>query len=128
VRLLLDTQVVLWVAIGSRRLSAAARTLIEDSSNALYFSAASIWEIALKSGRGRVDFAIEASDLRESLLRAGYLEVPVTGDHAVGVGALPALHKDPFDRLLLAQANVEGMILVTGDRQLAKYPGPVRKV
>jgi len=128
VKLLLDTQILLWAAGQPDRLSAAARKLLNNPRNELLFSAASLWEIAIKSSLGRKDFSVEPRLLRRGLLDNGYTELPVTSEHAVGIDALPPVHKDPFDRLLLAQALSEGVILVTGDAQLARYPGPVRKV
>ena len=127
-KLLLDTQILLWAAGQPARLSAAARKLLNDPRNELLFSAASLWEIAIKKTLGRSDFRVEPRLLRRGLLDNGYAELPVTSQHAVSIDGLPPLHKDPFDRLLLAQALSEGVTLVTGDAQLARYPGPVRKV
>jgi PIN domain nuclease of toxin-antitoxin system len=127
-KLLLDTQILLWAAGQPDRLSAAARKLLNNPRNELLFSAASLWEIAIKSSLGRKDFSVEPRLLRRGLLDNGYTELPVTSEHAVGIDALPPVHKDPFDRLLLAQALSEGVTLVTGDALLARYPGPVRKV
>ena len=127
-KLLLDTQLLLWAAGQPKRLSTAARRLLNDPRNELIFSAASLWEIAIKSSLGREDFRIEPRLLRRGLLDNGYVELPITSQHAVGIDGLPALHKDPFDRLLLAQALSEGIVLLTDDAQLARYPGPVRKV
>lgn len=127
-KLLLDTHVLLWIAIDSPRLSPAARRLLTRAGTELTFSAVSVWEVAIKDRRGRDDFQVDAAVLRRALVDQGYTELPVTGAHAVAVSGLPARHKDPFDRLLLAQAVVEGMTLVTADETLASYPGPVRKV
>ena len=126
--LLLDTQVLLWAASRPERLSPAARRLLGQKGNALVFSAASLWEVAIKFQLGRHDFPFEPGGLRRELLEHGYLELAVTGQHAETLAALPALHKDPFDRMLLAQAICEGITLVTADEKLARYPGPVRKV
>lgn len=123
-RLLLDTHLLIWGAGG--KLPLAARRLFADPDNELVFSAASIWEVALKGERN--SFGVDAAELRRALLDNDYAELPVTGDHAAATSALPGLHRDPFDRLLLAQAVVEGMTLVTSDAMLASYPGPVRKV
>jgi PIN domain nuclease of toxin-antitoxin system len=128
VKLLLDTQLLLWAAGEPKRLSAAARKLLNDPRNELSFSAASLWEIAIKSTMGREDFRVEPRLLRRGLLDNAYVELPVTSEHAVGIDGLPPLHKDPFDRLLLAQALSEGITLLTTDAQLAQYPGPVRRV
>ena len=127
-KLLVDTQLLLWAAGHSERVPAAARELLEDERNVVLFSAASLWEIAIKSSLGRESFQVEPRVLRRSLLENGYTELPVTSEHAVGIDLLPRLHKDPFDRLLLAQAMVEGITLLTADSQLAAYAGPVRKV
>jgi PIN domain nuclease of toxin-antitoxin system len=128
VKLLLDTQLLLWAAGQPERLSAAARKLLNDPRNELGFSAASLWEIAIKNSLGREDFRVEPRLLRRGLLDNGYVELPVTSQHAVNIDGLPPLHKDPFDRLLVAQALSEGITLLTADAQLALYPGPVRKV
>ena len=127
-KLLLDTHVLLWAAGQPMRLSAPARKLLNDPRNELLFSAASLWEIAIKNTLGREDFRAEPRLLRRGLLDNGYVELPITSQHAVSVVGLPLLHKDPFDRLLLAQAIVEGITLVTADAQLTRYRGPVRKV
>lgn len=127
-KLLLDTHLLLWAAGEPKRLSATARRLIESPENQLFFSAASIWEVLIKCGLGRADFQVDARLLRRGLQDNGYVELPMTGEHALGVAGLPPLHKDPFDRMLLAQAAVEGMTLLTADASVARYPGPVRKV
>ena len=127
-KLLLDTQVLLWAAGNSRRLTPSARKLLNDPGNELCFSAASLWEITIKNSLGRTDFRVEPRVLRRGLLDNGYTELPVTSQHAVGVDGLPDILRDPFDRLLLAQALSEGITLVTGDALLATYPGPIRKI
>jgi PIN domain nuclease of toxin-antitoxin system len=127
-KLLLDTQLLLWAAGRPKRLSAAARKLLNEPRNELLFSAASLWEVAIKSSLGREDFRVEPHVLRRGLLDNGYVELPVTSQHAVNIDGLPPRHKDPFDRLLLAQALSEGITLLTSDAQLAEYSGPVRKV
>lgn len=127
-KLLLDTQLLLWAAGEPERLSARARKLLEDPRHELLFSAASLWEIAMKRTLGRDDFQVEPRVLRRALLDNGYLELPVTSQHAVHLDALPPLRKDPFDRLLLAQAMVEGIPLLTADAQLVRYGAPVRRV
>jgi len=128
VKFLLDTQILLWAAGEPERLSAAARRQLNNSKNELLFSAASLWEIAIKTSLGRDDFRAEPRLLRRGLLDNGYIELPITSEHAVSIDLLPSLHKDPFDRMLLAQALSEGITLLTADEQLARYPGPVRKV
>ncbi len=127
-RLLLDTHLLLWAAGQPERLSATARKLLNDSDNELLFSAASLWEVAIKAALGREDFRVEPRLLRRGLLDNGYVELPITSLHAVSIDGLPPLHNDPFDRLLLAQAHSEGITLLTSDAKLARYPGPVRKV
>lgn len=127
-KLLLDTHVLLWAAIAPARLGGEARDLLEDPGNDLVFSAASLWEIAIKQGLGRDDFQVDARLLRRGLVDNGYTELPVTGSHALAVADLPAIHRDPFDRLLVAQATLEGMALLTADPVVARYPGPVRRV
>jgi PIN domain nuclease of toxin-antitoxin system len=127
-KLLLDTQLLLWAAGQPERLSAAARKQIRNPKNEILFSAASLWEIAIKNSLGREDFRVEPRLLRRGLLDNAYSELPVTSQHAVNIDGLPPLHKDPFDRLLLAQALTEGITLLTSDAQLARYRGPVRKV
>lgn len=127
-KLLLDTHLLIWAAIGSDRLSAKARKLIEDPINELYFSAASLWEISIKNGLGRADFQVDARVLRRALLDNGYQELPITGAHTVAIESLPPIHKDPFDCILVAQATAEGITLLTSDVLVAKYPGPIRKV
>lgn len=127
-KLLLDTHLLLWAASGSERLPAAALALIEDPQNELLFSAASLWEIAIKRGLERADFQVDARVLRRGLLDNGYLELAITSAHAVSIESLPAIHKDPFDRILVAQATLEGITLLTSDALVAQYPGPVRRV
>lgn len=127
-KLLLDTHLLLWAAGDPDRLSAEARTLIGAPENELLFSAASVWEIAIKRGLDREDFQVNPRLLRRGLLDNGYRELPVGSEHAVAIDSLPPLHKDPFDRLLVAQAMVEGITLLTADAWVAQYPGPVRKV
>ena len=127
-KLLLDTHLLLWAAMQPDRLSPTALELLNHPDNELLFSAASLWEIAIKSGLGRSDFQMEPRVLRRGLLDNGYDELAITSEHAVAVDTLPPIHKDPFDRLLVAQAQVEGITLLTSDPWVAKYPGPVRAV
>jgi PIN domain nuclease of toxin-antitoxin system len=128
VTLLLDTQILLWAVNEPDRLPRVARTLLTNPDNDLLFSPASLWEIAIKNTLGRDDFRVEPRVLRRGLLDNGYAELPITSEHAVNIGSLPRLHKDPFDRILLAQAITEGVTLLTTDVQVARYGGPVRKV
>ena len=127
-KLLLDTHLLLWAAGEPDRLSADARRLIEAPENELFFSAASLWEIAIKRGLGRDDFQVDTRLLRRGLLDNGYSELPIGSEHAVAIEGLPSIHKDPFDRMLVAQSVVEGITLLTADAYVAQYPGPVRKV
>lgn len=124
-KLLLDTHLLLWAAAGTG-LSAGAVELIGDPDNELHFSAASIWEIAIKASLGRPEFALDAGVFRRELLESGYAEMSIGGDHAAAVSGLPDLHRDPFDRILIAQALVEGITLLTADVAVLAYPGPVR--
>lgn len=125
-KLLLDTHLLLWAAGQPNRLPTAARTLLGERNNELLFSAASLWEVAIKSGLGRDDFRVDPHLLRRGLLDNGYTEIAITGEHAVFVNLLPPIHKDPFDRILIAQATIEGVTLMTSDSIVAKYPGPIR--
>jgi PIN domain nuclease of toxin-antitoxin system len=127
-KLLLDTHVLLWAAGQPERLPRAARVLLDDPHNEPMFSSASLWEIAIKSELGRDDFQVDARLLRRGLLDNGYGELPVSSEHAVAIDGLPPIHKDPFDRLLVAQSMVEGIALLTSDPRVAQYPAPVRKV
>lgn len=127
-KLLLDTHILLWAAGMPERLPPVARDLIEDPGNALIFSVASLWETAIKRGLGRDDFQADPRLLRRGLLDNGYAELVITSEHVVSIDSLPRLHRDPFDRLLIAQATVEGITLLTADPRIADYPGPIRKV
>jgi PIN domain nuclease of toxin-antitoxin system len=127
-RLLLDTQVVLWAAGDPAKLSGDARQLLEDPENQLIFSPVSLWEIAMKQTLGRRDLRVDLRMLRRAMLDNGYLELPITGAHAVAMDSLPELHTDPFDRMLIAQAKSEGAALLTADPLVAQYHGPVRLV
>jgi PIN domain nuclease of toxin-antitoxin system len=128
VKLLLDTHLLLWAAGQPDQLSGAARQLLDDPQNELMFSPASLWEVDIKRGLGRDDFRVDPRLLRRGLLDNGYSELPITSEHAVAVDGLPPIHKDPFDRMLVAQAMVEGIALLTADPLVARYPGPVRQV
>ena len=127
-KLLLDTQLLLWAAGQPERLPLPARRMIEDGGNQLMFSAMSIWEVAIKSGLGRGDFRADARLLRRGLLANGYDELAIAGEHIVAIADLPPIHQDPFDRLLVAQSTIEGILLITTDPVVAQYPGPVRNV
>jgi PIN domain nuclease of toxin-antitoxin system len=127
-KLLLDTHLLLWAAGEPQRLSKPARRLIDNPDNELLFSAASLWEVAIKRGLGREDFKVDARLLRRGLLDNGYHELPIISDHVVATESLPLIHKDPFDRILVAQATVEGITLLTMDSLVSQYPGPIRTV
>jgi PIN domain nuclease of toxin-antitoxin system len=128
VNVLLDTHLLLWAAGQPEKLSVVARELLEDQENALLFSAASLWEVAIKAGLGRADFRVDPRLLRRGLLDNGYGEIPVSSAHAVALDNLPSIHKDPFDRILVAQAQVEGIVLVTSDDLVSQYGGSIRQV
>jgi PIN domain nuclease of toxin-antitoxin system len=127
-KLLLDTHLLLWAAGQPDRLSRAARRLLDNPENELLFSAASLWEVAIKRRLDRSDFQVDSRLLRRGLLDNAYNELPIMSAHVVATESLPPLHKDPFDRILVAQATVEGITLLTTDALVAQYPGPVRAV
>ena len=102
--------------------------MIAEPRNQLWFSAASLWEITIKHGLGRPDFRVDPHLLRRGLMENGYTELPITSGHTLATVHLPSIHKDPFDRLLVAQAESEGALLLTSDEVVARYPGPVRRV
>lgn len=132
---LLDTHLLLWAAVAdadiqsNSALSAEARALIENESNELFFSPASVWEVAIKNALGKPDFRVDPHLFRRALLDNGYNELSITSLHAATVANLPDHHKDPFDRMLIAQATVEGIPLFTSDETVATYAAsPVRLV
>ncbi|WLS01947.1 type II toxin-antitoxin system VapC family toxin [Shinella oryzae] len=127
-RLLIDTHLLIRAAEGAERLSPEAFALMADQNNPLIFSAASIWEIAIKQTLKRRDFSADASLVRRGLVESGYEELPISAAHAIAVAGLPGIHADPFDRILIAQARTEGLLLLTADQRLASYPGPIRLV
>ena len=118
---MLDTHLLLWAAARSARLPREARELLQDDSNDVYYSAASIWEIAIKSSLRRKDFRVDLTQLLATLPEMGLVELPVTAAHAAGVTRLPPIHRDPFDRLLIAQSIVEPLTLLTNDALLDRY-------
>jgi PIN domain nuclease of toxin-antitoxin system len=122
-RFLLDTHILIWAAGDIDLLPADVRLLIEDTGNELLFSPASIWETAIKHGLGREDFRTDPFVLRYRLLENGYIELPINSEHAIAIAGLPLLHKDPFDRILIAQAIIEGVPLITVDDMVLRYPG-----
>jgi len=125
VKLLLDTHLLIWAAEGVQRVPARARILMEAPENELYFSVASLWEIAIKAGLNRPDFHVDVRVLRRGLIDNGYEELTICSAHVVAIDMLPPLHKDPFDRLLVAQAAVEGLTLLTNDAVVGRYPGAI---
>jgi PIN domain nuclease of toxin-antitoxin system len=127
-KFLLDTHLLIWAANEPEKLSSKALSLMGNPEHGLFFSAASMWELAIKNGLGRVDFKVDARLLRRGLLDNDYTELPITSAHAVFVESLPAIHKDPLDRILIAQASTEGFTLLTADSTVAKYPGPIELV
>lgn len=127
-KLLIDTNLLLLAAAVPERLRPETRELIEASDTTRIFSAASIWEVAIKRGLGRDDFNVDPHVLRRGLLENGYEELPISGNHAAFVLSLPPIHKDPFDRMLAAQAQVEGITLFTSDKLLGSYPCPIKFV
>jgi len=124
-KFLVDTHLLLWAAQGTQFLPAEAKKLMASAENELFFSVVSLWEIVIKNGLGRENFQVEPRLFRRGLLDNGYIEMAIFSEHIVSIGSLPAIHKDPFDRLLLAQALAEGITLLTADAQLANYPCPV---
>lgn len=130
-RLLLDTHILIWATTTEGydpRMSVEAADLIDDPGNQLHFSPIAVWECAIKTAKGRASFQIDPHVLRRGLLDNGYVEIPITAAHAAATQHLPPIHKDPFDRMLVAQATVEGVTLLTSDATVARYPGPVRRV
>ncbi len=127
-KLLLDTHVLLWAAGAPEKLSKTAQTLIDNPDNQLYFSAASLWEISIKNKLGRADFKVDLAVLRRNLLDNGYEEIAINSAHTIGVDALPNIHKDPFDRMLIAQTGVEGITLMTADNAILEYQVAVVRV
>lgn len=124
---LLDTHVLLWAAADSPRLNPATRDLLAGPGHEIVFSVVNLWEIVIKNSLGRADFSVDLAQLRGRALQAGFRELPVRGQHVLGVAALPALHSDPFDRMLLAQAAAEQMPLLTADKGVLAYGEPARQ-
>ena len=124
-KLLLDTHVLLWAAYEPERLSDKAQGLLSDPSSSLYFSVASLWEVAIKSALGRSDFQVDVAELRAGLVANDYSEVAIESSHVLRVHTLPPIHADPFDRILVAQAMAEGFALLSNDAKLKAYGGPV---
>jgi PIN domain nuclease of toxin-antitoxin system len=125
VKLLLDTHIVLWAAYTPEHLSQKAKQLLSDPASSLYFSVASLWEVAIKSALGRADFNVDVAELRAGLIANDYSEVAIESRHVLRVPTLPPIHADPFDRILVAQAMAEGVVLLSNDAKLKAYGGPV---
>lgn len=125
-KILLDTHILIWLIGASDRLPSTARETIEDVDNELFFSAASLWELSIKQSTGRARLELPPELLHRQLLDSGFHEVPVTATHGLAVCGLEPIHKDPFDRILIAQALSEGMLLLTSDETIARYKGPIR--
>ncbi len=125
---LFDTQILVWALTNPERLSEEVSRLLEVGAPGRHFSAVAIWEIAIKTSLGRPEFRVDPALARATLLKAGFHELPVDGRHAALVRTLPPIHRDPFDRMLVAQAQIERLTLVTADAVLARYPGQIRLV
>ena len=119
--LLLDTHLLLWAAFEPDRLSAKAKLILQSRQTPLAFSLATVWEVAIKTSLGRADFSVDPAVFYKALLDEGFVELPIKASHLARVGALPWVHRDPFDRLLVAQAVVEGLTLLTADATLKRY-------
>jgi PIN domain nuclease of toxin-antitoxin system len=119
---LFDTHVLLWALGEPEHLTPEVRELVDQGAVGRSFSVASVWEIVIKSAQRRVDFNADAASVRNALLDSGFREIDITADHVLALRSLPRLHGDPFDRIMIAQANAEGLTFVTADAMLAKYP------
>jgi PIN domain nuclease of toxin-antitoxin system len=126
-RLLPDTHMLLWLADDSPNLPTSAADLLRSEENEVFFSAASIWEISIKYGLHRPHFVVDPRMLRKGLLKIGFKELPIVSEHVIAVSNLPNIHRDPFDRLLVAQAQVESLMLMTTDKKLAQYGPHVKR-
>jgi len=125
---LVDTHLLVWLSMVSSKLRPQAREILENADNTIHFSAISILEVAIKQQLGKPDFNADAHVLRRALQEFGFQELVVNGAHAAQISGLPLIHRDPFDRLLVAQAIVEGFTLLTIDEEIARYPGPILKI
>jgi len=126
--MLLDTQLLIWAAYAPQRLASSFAAELVDRHNDIRYSLASLWEVAIKASLGREDFQVDPPALRRGLLREGFQELPIQAEHVLAVRDLPLIHRDPFDRLLVVQAQREGLRLFTTDRRLAQYGEAVRWV
>jgi PIN domain nuclease of toxin-antitoxin system len=126
-RLLVDTQLLVWLADRSEQLPLSANAVLQDPAQQLVFSLVSIWETAIKYALGRPDFTMHPQQLQTGLLAYGFTQLPISSNHVIAVARLPPVHRDPFDRLLVAQAEVEGLTLMTTDKQLTQYGPHVKR-
>ena len=120
-RVLLDTHAFLWFVSGNSKLSRSARLIIENPGNELLLSAASIWELGIKSSLGRITFPCPLDQYVAEKIKAGFVVLPITWKHAATVANLPLEHRDPFDRMLVAQAICEKISIITRDTKIANY-------
>jgi PIN domain nuclease of toxin-antitoxin system len=127
-RFLLDTHLIVWMSGPADRLPRGARNVIEDKANLLVFSALSILEVTIKAGLARPDFRVDPTAFRNNLVANDLEELSFTSDHPLAVQRLPPLHRDPFDRALVAQAICENLTLMTADKRVAAYPGRIMLV
>ncbi len=127
-KILLDTQMVIWAMVWPIELPLEAKRVIANEANDVFFSPVSLMEVAIKNGKNRPDFRIDAKTLHRKLLDNGFLELAISGIHCASVSDLPQIHKDPFDRILVAQAKYEGLTLLTTDETIAGYPAKILKV
>jgi PIN domain nuclease of toxin-antitoxin system len=123
---LVDTHLLLWASAAPGKLGRKTHALMGDVRNTLWFSAASIWEVAIKRSLNKPGFRFDPGPLRAALFQMGYTELPVESRHVLGLSGMPYWHSDPFDRLLLAQAQYEGLTLLTSDQELLQYDAPVQ--
>ncbi|SEG44903.1 PIN domain nuclease, a component of toxin-antitoxin system (PIN domain) [Bryocella elongata] len=126
-RVLPDTHLLLWIAEDSIRMPAEAAAVLKDEENEIFFSVASIWEVSIKAALNKPGYLADPSALRRGLLGIGFRELLITSAHVIAVAKLPHHHRDPFDRLLVAQARTEGLTLMTTDKTLARYGASVRR-
>ena len=124
-KILLDTNILLWIAGSPEKIPENILNQIQDTQNTLFFSAASIWEIAIKHALGKPDFSFDPLTIYQALVENNYTELSITSSHATAIQHLQKIHKDPFDRMLIAQAIAENMLLMTADRTIVKYSAPV---
>lgn len=125
---LLDTHLLLWGSTNNEKLPLAAASIIHDTENTLWVSVVSLWEVAIKAAQKKPDFPYEVEQLRTGLLANGYRELSIESEHVLALKDLPAIHSDPFDRLLVSQAISEGMTLLTADKKLQHYGAHVQLV